>query len=141
MKTHIIVTYTGSKIEITAEQELKLRHLGKDDKVYIDSHLVKGSNIAEVLPIETYYQNHPKERPMPEYKALKAPEIKPLTRERYINACRSTLRGIRQYIDNSPKPTPTALEIAKKIVKNIEDAKNGTGKFAKSQQEFVNQLI
>ena len=140
MKTHIITTYTGDKYEITADQERQLETLGKNDKISINGSIIYGGNISGVPKIEDYYRNHPQERPMPEYKALEAPKEEPLTRERYVNCARQTLKGIRQYIDESPNPTPTALLIAKNLAQKIKDAKEGGGKFAKSQKELVNQL-
>lgn len=61
MKTHVVVTFTGSKYEITAEQELNLRHLGNQQSVDIDGAIIKGSTISEVVPIAKYYSDRPNE--------------------------------------------------------------------------------
>ena len=142
MNTHVITLWKGGAVFLTEEQNEKMRDFGKEDKAIINGRQVYGSNIADIVPIDTYYKENPKETPTPEYKMLKTGEDEedPLTRERYLNMARSTLKGLRKYIDESANPTPTALALAKKLVKNIEDAKNGTGKFAQTQKELISQL-
>jgi len=117
-----------------------MRDFGKDDKAIINGRQVYGANIADIVPIDKYYEENPKELPTPKYKQLEAPIEKPLTRERYLHSARSTLKGLRQYIDGSSNPTPTALLIAKNLAKKIKDANEGVGSFAKSQIELINQL-
>ena len=63
VKTHIVVTYSNIKHYITSEQELNLRTLGDRDKIYTDTGLLKINNIKDVLSVEEYYNNNPKERP------------------------------------------------------------------------------
>ena len=142
MKTHILLTYSGSRVELTQEQHDKFIDFGLADKIIIDGHLIKGNNISEIVPLAVYYKDHPKETPTPEYKMLKTGEDEedPLTRERYLNMARFTLKGLRKYIDESAKPTPTALAIAKKLVEKIKDAKENKGEFEKTQKELISQL-
>ena len=142
MNTHVITLWKGGAVFLTEEQNEKMRDFGKDDKAIINGRQVYGSNIADIVPIDTYYKENPKETPTPEYKMLKTGEDEedPLTRERYLNMARSTLKGLRKYIDESAKPTPTAIAIAKKLVRKIEDVKCGAEKFAISQADLIKEL-
>ena len=140
MNTHVITLWKGGAVFLTEEQNEKMRDFGKDDKAIINGRQVYGANIADIVPIDKYYEENPKELPTPKYKQLEAPIEKPLTRERYLHSARSTLKGLRQYIDGSSNPTPTALLIAKNLAKKIKDANEGVGSFAKSQIELINQL-
>ena len=153
MTTHLVLTFSGSKIPVNEEQHDRLRNLGLKDNISIDGHFIKGSSISEIIPIEDYYMDHPKERPAPGFKMIELSQeekdrmykerqeaLEPLTRERYIHACRSTLKGLRKYIDESAKPTPTAIALAKKLVDKIKDVKGGAEAFAKSQKELISQL-
>ena len=153
MTTHLVLTFSGSKIPVNEEQHDRLRNLGLKDNISIDGHFIKGSSISEIIPIEDYYHDHPKERPAPGFEMIELSQKekddmderireaqKPLTRERYLHSARSTLKGLRQYIDGSSNPTPTALLIAKNLAQKIKDANEGVGSFAKSQKELIKQL-
>jgi len=138
MKTHVIKLWKGGTVFLDKEQHAKMRDVGKEDKVIINGRDVYGSNIADIVPIDTYYKENPKELPTPVYKELKAEEMKPLTRNRYINASESMLRGLQKYIRESDNPSEWSLKAEKKLKIRIENAKNGIGGFAKSQIELIN---
>ena len=138
MNTHVITLWKGGAVFLTEEQNEKMRDFGKDDKAIINGRQVYGANIADIVPIDKYYEENPKELPTPVYKELKAEEMKPLTRNRYINASESMLRGLQKYIRESDNPSEWSLKAEKKLKIRIENAKNGIGGFAKSQIELIN---
>jgi len=137
---YVLITFTGSKIFLTEEENNRFINLSLDQSVVIGKHRIKGSNIAEITPIDKYYQDHPQDRPEPSYKQLETPKEKPMNKERYLNASRSTLKGLRQYIDEAEKPTKVALELAKKLAQKIKDIKADKIEFPTKQKELINQL-
>jgi hypothetical protein len=64
VKTHVIVTHSGSAHFITSEQNDRLADVGLDDLMELDNgEKIKGSSIAEVLTIAKYYETYPNRMP------------------------------------------------------------------------------
>ncbi len=62
IKTHWVITHSGSHHQITAGQEANLVNIGLDDLVKIDDSSIKGSAIAEVLSNEMYRLTYPEKQ-------------------------------------------------------------------------------
>jgi len=152
-KTYFLISIKGNKYRITEEQKEAIEKADLDHLIQLEEGSLKMHQVAEIISIEGYYHNHPKERPSPEigrkiyteeeFKQAKEDtenRMKPLTRNRYINASESMLRGLQKYIRESDNPSEWSLKAEKKLKIRIENAKNGIGGFAKSQIELINQL-
>jgi len=102
--THVLITYTGGKYEITAVQEALLRNLSDSQNIEINGSIIKGKNIAEVVAVGKYYADHPEQErkqhvnyDYPDAKLLPAPEK--FTKDKALNALRSMLRGLISQIE------------------------------------------
>lgn len=65
--THVIVTHKDGHYFITEDQNKSLSQLALDGLYELDDgSKIKGSSIAEVMPLEKYYQQFPEKKPAPE---------------------------------------------------------------------------
>lgn len=63
VKTHVIITHSGSHYFVTAEKERKLELVGLDDLFDVDGeNKIKGSSIAEVVTVAKYYELYPEKQ-------------------------------------------------------------------------------
>lgn len=66
IKTHVILTHSGSNYYITTKQNENLTNIGLDDFIVIDNNKIKGSSISEVITIDKFYEIFPDKKPIPE---------------------------------------------------------------------------
>lgn len=99
VKTHVLITFSGSKHMITDEQEKTLRKASDQDRIYIGSTMIRVSTIKQVMPIEEYYQQFPEERPQySNYSYKPTPEM-PYSAKRHYNAIVSMRSGFLKHFN------------------------------------------
>lgn len=120
-KTHVILTFAGTKHHITSEQNEKLKFVGEKDFFQVDGTMLKMSTVSAIMPIEEYYLSKPDERPAPKLPEFVAPPVEavPLDRqaERSEKALRGMLAGIAHYIENHGTNPVIDSEFAKRKTK------------------------
>jgi hypothetical protein len=126
VKTHVILTHSGSTYFITGTQERKLVNVGRDDRINIDGNSIKGSSIAEVMTISKFYETYPEKRPAPkpanEFPAL--PPIDFRSDKLSRNGLAAMIRGIRRAVDEfraEGKEPLKALELLAKAEKTFKE--------------------
>lgn len=143
IKTHIILTYAGSKYYINPKQEFALRSMDDNQRVYIDDRMVRINTIKEILPIDEYYKYNPSERPQyTNYSidANKIPERRPFKRDRYINALKSMRSGFEEHWYGR-EMNKAGKNIHELMNRKIKIAENSTQKnWNNPVREFTNSL-
>ena len=106
---YILKTFTGGNYEITEEQNLKLKSKSLGQNVEIDGRVIRCSNIAEIIPIEEYYQQNPNKRPQTQqYKDYTSNTItnalKGMTKVKRDRALKKIIEGFEKHFDGREIP-------------------------------------
>ena len=117
VKTHILITYAGTKHFLTAEQELSLRGMADSDRVYTEKGMVRVNTIKEILPVDEYYLEHPEQRPVINSGPTTFPPTMPYSQTRHRRALDNMRRGFTGYFTGREMPKK-----AKKILENFDRA-------------------
>lgn len=120
--THVISTFSGSKIFITADQEKVLHGLSGNEFVHFGEETLNAKNIAEVLTVEDYNKQHPKPVSMPDY--VKFEPVKPIIRTSEDNrrTHQSMINGLCEYIDSDQyKGTYAPIGILMSSIKRFKN--------------------
>jgi hypothetical protein len=116
LKTHVVLTFSGSEHFINAKQELALRQMSDSDRLYLDEAMVRVNTIKEIVPIETYYKNNPEKRPRYEnYTYNDASRIPKTPNINRLRALKSMKRGFLKHFHGREMG-----EYAKNILKNMD---------------------
>jgi len=105
VKTHVIITFSGSHHFINATQEKRLQSLSKDDQIEIDGNTIFIKSISEIITVNKYYQTFPDRKEQDT-----AYTAKPKHYETLINrihkegeAFKGLLKGLKRFCDGNPK--------------------------------------
>ncbi len=118
MKTHYIITYTGSHYGITAQQENKLQTMKSTSKLDIDGNTVIVSSIAEVMTREQYYKTFPDKRPpsLDIYKDQEGMGMEGIISASRKDALKGLFKGLNSYINSDKyQGTKAPIELRNKI--------------------------
>ena len=122
--THVIVTFSKSHHFITALQEEKLRTIGLQDSFTVNGATIKASNIAEILPIATFYDMHPEKRPAgTEYKNMTGifGTVETFSGERRKKALKSMRKGLLKCVIPGSLPPPSLGYLVDKVNRLISE--------------------
>jgi hypothetical protein len=128
VKNHVALTISGNKHYITQAQAEAMLNMGKDERVTIGTTLIRMSTVAEILPLADYYDSHPEERPAQTPQNPPEEPMTPWTKERYLRAKRSMLRGIEKYIAGAEEPSKWSLDHRDKLIKQIAEIERAPDK-------------
>jgi hypothetical protein len=132
VKTHVILTFQKNKHFISQAVNEQLQKLSNNDMIKLDDgRMLRLSTVAEILPIEEYYKNHPDERPQyNNYTNPKLEKVEPMTswsKRKQIRIYESCLKGIRKYMDSckreNKEPSEWSKEHKKRLIKLLEATK------------------
>lgn len=100
--THAIITYAKTHYLLTAEQEQKLRDVKSTSKFVIDGSMIMGSNIAEVMTIQKYYETYPDKRPQitDRFKGLPDLGFGGVIKLAKGDALKGMIKGLKNYINS-----------------------------------------
>lgn len=119
INTHVVLTYSGSKHFITSKQELALRGMNDNDRFYVNDKMVRVNTIKEIMSVEDFYKNNPKERPTytnytySDYSSQISRILSPAKDKN--RALKGMIKGLNKYIRENPP-----AEKAKELLKNME---------------------
>lgn len=106
--TFAIITFTGGHYPLTQEEHVALQGMPLDGTIQLaDGTILKGSSIAEIVPIDNLYKRFPDERPedpLPEFKAEPRDEYETLEEKAFHNekASEGLLKGLWAYCVGHP---------------------------------------
>lgn len=120
MPTHAIISFTGSHILIDATEHEQLKSLSSD--AWFESRSgerIKGSAIAEILPVNAYYNRFPAKRPeeRPEFFAEEETQTLEEIAFSHKNKARGLLEGLRLFCLANPSAKHARALYAEKLQK------------------------
>jgi len=141
-KTWVLITFAGSHHFITDEQELAIRKMSANDRIYTEKGMVRASTIKEIMTIEGYYELYPERRPE-QIKEFKAPEWKPFTKEKKIRALEQMIKGITKHIDGlNYQGTDKPIKLQELMLVKLQSVKNNSSdNFENPVQEIKNSIF
>lgn len=127
VKNFVLITYAKTKYFITEKQYTTILSIGQGKIIKSGEFTINTSTIAEILPVEDYYQNNPKERPQHTNYSFERPKYTPetkMTKVRYLRALNGMLKGVKKYIRQSGNPSEWSLKKEEELTRRIEIAKD-----------------
>ena len=102
----MLITYTGGKYPINAEQEETIFKSPNDANLRINGVYIAKKNIAEIPTLVDYYMQHPDERPdvYPETKLYLTTELQAMTPEKREKALNAIIKGFNKHFEGREIP-------------------------------------
>ena len=106
VKKYVVLTFAGGKYFITQQEFDKILATPNNSSVIIQKTPVKISNIAEIPPIEEYFNQHPNERPefYPDTQLYLKNYVSGMSDQRRKIAISKVIEGFKQYFQGREIP-------------------------------------
>jgi len=123
-RRYMLTTFKGTNVIISEKQEDALKRLSSNKLISLNGITVNTSDIAEIMPLDVFYQHYPDKRPAPQEKPFSSEERVPYTKAKQINTLESMLKGLRKCIVDQGYPaSPKQQVIIDKINAALEKAR------------------
>ena len=102
----MLITYTGGKYPINAEQEEAIFKSPNDANLRINGVYIAKKNIAEIQTLVDYYMQHRDERPdvYPETTLYLTTELQAMTPEKREKALNAIIKGFNKHFEGREIP-------------------------------------
>lgn len=123
-RRYMLTTFKGTNIIISDKQEDALKRLSSNKLINLNGITVNTSDIAEIMPLDVFYQHCPDKRPAPQAKPFTSEERVPYTKTKQISALESMLKGFSKCIADQGYPaSPKQQALRDKINTALEKTK------------------
>ena len=130
--TYAVISFTGSHYLITQDQEKKLSMINKNDNIDINGAIVRGSNIAEIIPIQEYYKQYPEKRPEQTPQPIKYLPKEKISAERHAKRIQAMKDGFLRSVSDKNNLTEYQQKIYDKMAQSYYNIINQGKIYAKS---------
>ena len=102
VKKYVIISYTGVHHFITEAQEKSLRGMSDTGKIFVNNASIPVKNVAEILPIDKYYESFPNKKIAPEVKTFCSGKLfANLSPEERLNLYRRMAKEMKKYMQST----------------------------------------